>query len=98
MARCRACRANLPTYDPPRRGSYLDTICNDLVNPRTSARDGTTWLARTSILRAVHRALRGSEPGWGTVPLATIRAQYLRSLRVFYAPRIYYPPVGNPIA
>lgn len=64
MAHCQVCSVELPTFDPARRGSHLDTICNNVLNPRRVPRVGT-WEARQWALRRIHDFTRGDRPGWG---------------------------------
>ena len=96
MARCQVCRVNLPTYDPPRGGSDLDTICNEMVNPRGGkpaapadnfeAHQGRQgWRPRAALLRRIHQNMRGSQPGWGTTPLIAVRRQLERAAKVYYS-------------
>lgn len=62
---CAVCKISLA--DTARRGSRLDYLCNDAVNPRPpSVRpDQPDWEEREHNLRQAHQLLRGGRPGWG---------------------------------
>lgn len=96
MSRCQVCREPLESFDPPRAGSDLDTICNELVNPRNGkpeapanhpeAREGRQgWRPRQAVLRRIWLSVRSPNVGWGDIPFLELRQRFERAMRTYYA-------------
>jgi len=62
---CLGCRISMPPVtDEQRVRSKLCDICNDVADPRDRPRR-YGWQRRYERLQALHRRLRGLQPGWG---------------------------------
>ncbi len=97
MARCRVCRVDLAG----RPESRLDTVCNDLINPRdgkpgapeghpeavtdTRGRWKQTATVRQTVLGLIWRADRSPAPGWGVTDYGRLQRRLNRGADVYYS-------------
>jgi hypothetical protein len=94
MSRCVVCRIRLD--DTARKGSLLDPICNELVNPRERVRlDSYRQRVNHWVNRWVQ--LRQGRPGWGQYAamgpgvLAAADERYVAAANA----RLYEAPTGG---